>query len=171
VGKNTSKLTRSRGKDHRTQPRRREEGQFPLLAHFTRLSVGVQSFSDSVLKTLGRDKLDYEKLLDLLSHWDVSVDLMAGVPGQTRDEVLRDLISVVALGVPHISVYPLEVHEEPHFGGITAGGIGTMPTCYSWWRNSLRSTVMNTTRFQTMPDRGTNVFTTKSTGTTRSTTL
>jgi len=58
---------------------------------------------------------------------------------------------VVALGVPHISVYPLEVHEGTHFGGITAGGIGTMLTCYSWWRNSLRSTVMNTTRFQTMP--------------------
>jgi len=60
-----------------------KKDNFPLLAHFTRLSVGVQSFSDSVLKTLGRDKLDYEKLLDLLSHWDVSVDLMVGVPGQT----------------------------------------------------------------------------------------
>jgi len=94
---------------------------FPLLAHFTRLSVGVQSFSDSVLKTLGRDKLDYEKLLDLLSHWDVSVDLMVGVPGQTRDEVLRDLISVVALGVPHISVYPLEVHEGTPFWGYYRG--------------------------------------------------
>jgi len=87
VGKNTSKLTRSRGKDHRTQPEDVKKDNFPLLAHFTRLSVGVQSFSDSVLKTLGRDKLDYEKLLDLLSHWDVSVDLMVGVPGQTRDEV------------------------------------------------------------------------------------
>jgi len=52
-----------------------KKDNFPLLAHFTRLSVGVQSFSDSVLKTLGRDKLDYEKLLDLLSHWDVSVIL------------------------------------------------------------------------------------------------
>jgi len=37
-----------------------KKDNFPLLAHFTRLSVGVQSFSDSVLKTLGRDKLDYE---------------------------------------------------------------------------------------------------------------
>jgi len=86
VGKNTSELTRSRGKDHRTQPRRREEGQFSFACALYTPFSGVQSFSDSVLKTLGRDKLDYEKLLDLLSHWDVSVDLMVGVPGQTRDE-------------------------------------------------------------------------------------
>jgi len=49
---------------------------------------------------------------------------MAGVPGQTRDEVLRDLISVVALGVPHISVYPLEVHEGTHFGVLPRVGLG-----------------------------------------------
>jgi len=98
------------------------------------------------------------------------VDLMVGVPGQTRDEVLRDLISVVALGVPHISVYPLEVHEEPHFGVLPRWDWDDADLLLMV-EKFLTEHVMNTTRFQTMPDRGTNVFTTKSTGTTRSTTL
>jgi oxygen-independent coproporphyrinogen-3 oxidase len=88
---------------------------YDILSFFNRLSIGVQSFSDSVLTTLRRSKLSFEKLLDLLGHWNVSVDMMVGIPGQTSDEVMRDIISLVAMGVPHISVYPLEVHPGTPF--------------------------------------------------------
>jgi len=108
-------LPKARERTIELNPEDVKKENFPLLENFTRLSVGVQSFSESVLRTLQREKLDYGKLLDLLGKWDVNVDLMVGIPGQTREEVLRDLVSLVALGVPHISVYPLEVHQGTPF--------------------------------------------------------
>jgi oxygen-independent coproporphyrinogen-3 oxidase len=90
----------------------------PVLENFTRLSIGVQSFSDNVLSVLKRSKVGFSTLLDLKTQWQISVDLLIGVPRQTREDVKRDILSAVALGIPHISVYPLEIHEGTPFWSV-----------------------------------------------------
>jgi len=97
------------------------------------------------------------------------VDLMVGVPGQTRDEVLRDLISVVALCTAYFRI-SLEVHEGTHFGVLPRVGLGRCDLLLMV-EKFLTEHGYEHYEISTMPDRGTNVFTTKSTGTTRSTTL
>src|SRR5262249_40104868 len=54
---------------------------------------------------------------------NINVDLIAGLPHQTRESWSESLESVIALGVPHISVYMLEVDEDSRLGReLIAGG-------------------------------------------------
>ena len=81
----------------------------------TRISVGVQSFDDSVLRLLGRRH-------DAAAAWaacravveaglDLSVDLICGVPGQTIRSWSETLERAASTGARHLSVYPLSVEE------------------------------------------------------------
>ena len=81
-----------------------------------RLSIGVQSFDDELLRVLGRvhdsDRAKHA-IADALERFDnVSVDLMCGVPGQTPDMFQADVQTAVDLGVKHVSVYPLTVEDH-----------------------------------------------------------
>jgi oxygen-independent coproporphyrinogen-3 oxidase len=77
--------------------------------------MGVQSFDDEVLATLGRchDVARTEAALAVLRDADVdfSIDLMCGVPGQSFESWDATLESAVSSGARHISVYPLTVEE------------------------------------------------------------
>lgn len=88
------------------------------LAHFrelgvNRLSIGLQSTQDGVLRFLGRAHDGAEGLgavhQALEAGFRVNVDVIMAVPGQDLD---RDLRSVAELGVRHMSVYTLTI--EPH---------------------------------------------------------
>jgi len=81
----------------------------------TRISVGVQSFDDGVLRLLGR-RHDAEaawaachEVMD--AGLDLSVDLICGVPGQTITSWSETLERAVSTGARHVSVYPLSVEE------------------------------------------------------------
>ncbi|MEF9925443.1 MAG: radical SAM family heme chaperone HemW [Raoultibacter sp.] len=81
-----------------------------------RLSIGVQSFNDTLLKTLGRAH-DAEAARRAIAaaqtrFENVSIDLMCALPGQTCADFRESLREAVSLGVKHISVYPLSI--EPH---------------------------------------------------------
>ena len=81
----------------------------------TRLSVGVQSLDDGELAELGRLH-DAACARDRVaaavgSGLDVSVDLMCATPGQTDGSWRRTLEGALALGVGHVSVYPLQIEE------------------------------------------------------------
>ena len=81
----------------------------------TRLSVGVQSLDDGELAELGRLH-DAACARDRVaaavgSGLDVSVDLMCATPGQTDGSWQRTLEGALALGVGHVSVYPLQIEE------------------------------------------------------------
>lgn len=81
----------------------------------TRLSVGVQSLDDGELAELGRlhdaacarDRVGAA----VTCGFDVSVDLMCATPRQTGASWARTLAAALALGVGHVSVYPLQVEE------------------------------------------------------------
>lgn len=85
-------------------------------AGVTRLSVGVQSFDDGVLKTLGRDYAAAEALRFCRAAREagfdaLALDLMIGVPGETPLAVERTLAPLLELDPDHVSVYFLESVE------------------------------------------------------------
>jgi oxygen-independent coproporphyrinogen-3 oxidase len=96
-----------------------------------RYSVGVQSFDDEVLGRLGRihDSARSEEVVSMLSERDanVSVDLMCGIPGQSRESFLDDVAHAIELGVKHVSVYPLTIEEGTPFAHDVASGAMEAP--------------------------------------------
>lgn len=89
-------------------------------AGFNRLSIGLQSFNDEELKTLGR----VHSARDFLAAYNaarqggfdnINVDLIAGLPGQTLASFLRSLEQLLALRPEHLSVYGLQIEEGTPF--------------------------------------------------------
>lgn len=77
-----------------------------------RISVGVQSLNDNILKTLGRNtnvKNTTEALTLIKNYWtgSFSVDLINTVPGQTVKSALEDINKVRNFNPDHISLYNL----------------------------------------------------------------
>jgi len=85
-------------------------------AGFNRLSVGVQSANDAMLKNLGRlhDFAQAEEAIvnaRLAGFKNVSIDLMYGLPSQTRDDWADTLTRAAALKPDHVSCYGLKLAE------------------------------------------------------------
>jgi len=104
---NPSSLTRKKAEDY-------------FNAGFNRVSVGVQSLSDSVLRTLGRlhdsaGATEAIKMLKEAGFTNISADLITGVPGQTMEDVLRDVDKFASLGIRHVSTYSLTLEEGTAF--------------------------------------------------------
>ena len=83
-------------------------------AGFNRMSLGVQNDTDEVLKALGRPHT-YEQAVQALENArsagfeNISVDLMFGLPNQTRERWMNTLRHVLDLKPDHISCYGLKV--------------------------------------------------------------
>ncbi|HEY1526543.1 MAG TPA: radical SAM family heme chaperone HemW [Candidatus Angelobacter sp.] len=93
-----------------------------------RVSLGVQSFVDQEAASVGRLHTR-EKTLDDIARLcktgisNINVDLIAGLPHQTRESWEYSVEQAVATGVPHVSVYMLEVDEDSRLGReLIAGG-------------------------------------------------
>ena len=86
---------------------------------FNRLSIGVQSFNDKLLKILGRihdSKTALETVATAKKFFaNISVDLMYGLPNQTLKNLREDLKIIPALDIQHISIYGLEIEEGTKF--------------------------------------------------------
>jgi oxygen-independent coproporphyrinogen-3 oxidase len=83
----------------------------------TRISIGAQSFSADGLRALGRTHQPEDTAAAVAAGrdagLDVNVDLIFGWPGQTTAAWRHDLHCAVALGVDHVSCYPLELRLDP----------------------------------------------------------
>lgn len=89
-------------------------------AGVNRLSIGVQSFNDQHLKSLGRihDAEDAKKAIDMAQKSGFerfNIDLMHGLPEQTRAEAMADLEIAIHTGASHISWYQLTIEPNTHF--------------------------------------------------------
>lgn len=96
------------------------KGRAYLNSGFNRLSMGIQSLDDDVLRTLGRlhDSKGALKALDAAfeaGFENVSADFITGVPGQSLEGVLSGLERVTDMGVKHISTYSLMIEEGTQF--------------------------------------------------------
>jgi oxygen-independent coproporphyrinogen-3 oxidase len=82
-------------------------------AGFNRISIGVQQLNDELIKKSGRSQRREHVLnvMDICSEMglEYSVDLIFGWPGQSTDDMIRDLHDIVAQGVKHITHYELNV--------------------------------------------------------------
>jgi oxygen-independent coproporphyrinogen-3 oxidase len=93
-----------------------------------RVSLGVQSFVDLEAASVGRlhKRQTVEEDITRLAAAGIvnmNVDLIAGLPHQTIESWEVSLAAAVASGVPHISVYMLEVDEDSRLGReLIAGG-------------------------------------------------
>jgi oxygen-independent coproporphyrinogen-3 oxidase len=88
-------------------------------AGVNRLSVGVQSFDDAMLKALGRihgaDEARRAIGMALDTFGNVNIDLMYGLPGQTLAMARADMAEGVRLGTPHLSAYQLTIEPNTVF--------------------------------------------------------
>ena len=93
-----------------------------------RVSLGVQSFVDAESRSVGRLHTRDIALADLArlrraGISNINVDLIAGLPHQTAASWETSLDEVISSGVPHASVYMLEVDEDSRLGReLIAGG-------------------------------------------------
>jgi oxygen-independent coproporphyrinogen-3 oxidase len=90
-------------------------------AGINRVSLGVQSFVRAELARTGRkhDAAVVAHDVALLREHgigNISVDLIAGLPGQNEKSWRESLSRLLELGVPHASVYMLEVDEDSRLG-------------------------------------------------------
>ena len=89
-------------------------------AGINRLSIGLQSTDNAILKELGRIHT-FEQFLETFK-WareagfaNINVDLMSGLPNQTLEQYEESLLEVLKLDVEHISSYSLIVEEGTPF--------------------------------------------------------
>ncbi|MCX7970615.1 MAG: radical SAM family heme chaperone HemW [Negativicutes bacterium] len=87
-----------------------------------RLSIGVQCFDDRVLARAGRlhdrrQAVAAVMIARRLGLMNISIDLLAGLPGQTPAGWQDDVRRAVDLGVPHISVYCLKIDPGSRWYG------------------------------------------------------
>ncbi|MBI9099998.1 MAG: radical SAM family heme chaperone HemW [Spirochaetaceae bacterium] len=82
-----------------------------------RISLGVQSFNDDVLRKSGRkvDSRTINRAIDRIrQNWKgrFSIDIISGLPGQTLENQKEDIKKAVFSGVDHISCYSLILEEN-----------------------------------------------------------
>ncbi len=88
-------------------------------AGVNRLSLGIQSFDDRHLAALGRihGGAEAKRAAQLAGdHFDsFNLDLMYGLPGQTREQALTDVETALAFSPPHLSCYQLTLEPNTRF--------------------------------------------------------
>lgn len=98
-----------------------------------RLSIGVQSFDEILLKKLarGHNIQDVYNVLDM--SWqagfdNISIDLIYGLPGQSLDTWQETLNRACELDVQHISSYSLIIEENTPYGRLYSKNKLNIPT-------------------------------------------
>ncbi len=97
-------------------------------AGINRVSLGVQSFVRAELARTGRrhDAAMVARDIEMLRAagiGNLSIDLIAGLPGQTGESWRVSVESTLALDAPHVSVYMLEIDGDSRLGSeILLGG-------------------------------------------------
>lgn len=95
-------------------------------AKINRVSIGVQSFNDKILKELGRNHSSKEALesIELVKKFgfDINLDLIFGYQSQTIEDILYDLEMVKKINPEHISYYALIIEEKTKFKALQNAG-------------------------------------------------
>ncbi len=98
-----------------------------------RVSIGLQSLNDDLLKSIGRihNSEDFYKSYEILKDvgfTNINIDLMFALPGQSLEDFLDSLEKVVNLDVTHISLYSLILEEGTYFYKLYQDGKLNMPS-------------------------------------------
>ena len=104
-----------------------ETVQTALACGVRRFSLGLQTFSQSLLDRIGRKHtvergFEALRLLTSLPQAKVTGDLMFDLPGQTVDSFLNDVDRLSDFPLSHVSFYGLNVGERTRLGGRVSRG-------------------------------------------------
>ena len=85
-----------------------------------RVSLGVQTFDNKMLKKIGRSHLEkdiYENIdrLKLAGFDNISIDLIYALPGQSMEQVKENVAKAIGLDIPHMSLYSLILENHTVF--------------------------------------------------------
>ncbi len=81
-----------------------------------RLSMGVQTFNEKILKTLGREHVNSDvenafKLANKIGFDNISIDMIYNLPFQNKEDIDKDISFILKLKPDHISWYSLILKE------------------------------------------------------------
>ncbi len=101
-------------------------------AGVNRISVGVQSFLDAELQSLGRlhsAQEGWDTVRDAIGagFTNVSIDLMSGLPDQTAASWKWNLETALSLSPTHLSLYQLTIEDDTPFGTMFNAGKLILP--------------------------------------------
>ncbi|MCL5019154.1 MAG: radical SAM family heme chaperone HemW [Patescibacteria group bacterium] len=104
-----------------------------MAAGVNRLSIGCQSFDDTLLHSLSRRHTVEEcrtaiELSLKIGFFNISIDLIFGIPGQTIALWERDLNTTVQYSPEHVSVYSLTVEPGTPLYNLSKKGLITLPS-------------------------------------------
>ena len=96
-------------------------------AGINRISLGIQSWNDRVLKQLNRRHtvIEAEKALDAIlaaGIENISADLIYGIPGMTAKQWTADLQKTMGYDIKHLSAYHLTIEPGTVFGKMKEAG-------------------------------------------------
>lgn len=98
----------------------KEKGLLFKKYGINRISLGVQTFNQKLLKYLNR-KHTNQQVIEIINHLkeigipQISLDLIYAIPGQTIDDLYRDLSKIQELDITHVSCYSLILEEKTYF--------------------------------------------------------
>ena len=111
----------------------RENLESYRAAGVNRLSLGVQSLDDGLLRNIGRIHTSEEArtavaMTRAAGFDNLNLDLMLGLPGQTPEQWARTLSEAIALSPEHLSCYSLILEEgTPLYAQAEAGTCAPLP--------------------------------------------
>lgn len=102
-------------------------------AGVNRISIGLQSSKDSLLREIGRihnyqEFLEAYQMVQKAGFTNINVDLMIGLPNQTIQDIKETLTEIQKLEPSHISVYSLIVEEGTKMEEMLRLGERSLPT-------------------------------------------
>lgn len=98
-----------------------------------RISLGVQTFNNKLLKKIGRthNRDDVYQSIEKLKNANfdnITIDLIYGLPGQTLEMIQEDLERFLSLDLPHVALYSLILEDHTRFMNMQRTGILTLPS-------------------------------------------
>jgi oxygen-independent coproporphyrinogen-3 oxidase len=92
-----------------------------LRQGMNRVSLGVQSFVDAEARAVGRLHTRASCLAEIIRLRaagvnEINIDLIVGLPRQTRQSLGESIDVALASNVPHLSLYMLEIDEDSRLG-------------------------------------------------------
>ncbi|WP_296954139.1 radical SAM family heme chaperone HemW [uncultured Dialister sp.] len=111
---------------------------YARLLGINRISVGVQSYDDRLLRMIGRLHTASEaesavKRAYRAGFHNISLDLMYELPGQSVSDFRKSLLWAVHLPITHISVYSLILEKRTRFAQLAEKGLLSRPTEDESW--------------------------------------
>lgn len=108
-------------------------------AGVNRISLGVQSFANKYLETLGRihSRAETESaIMNVANHFDnFNLDIMYGLPGQSIAEAIEDIKTAITFKPTHISAYNLTIEPNTEYAKKTPKNIPDDDICYQMQDN------------------------------------